>query len=128
MRDLSDVSTILSQVKQCRADTVVSIHMHCEIRTLTMASQQTKNICITFVQRRPNIFGVGPTLLKCYTNVLCLLGYYHACEVYKDNLGDINVAVMRPITRGVHNKHSSHLFTTDIYSMFSSIAYNLILQ
>ena len=26
--------------------------------------------CITFVQRRPNVFDVGPTLYKCYTNVL----------------------------------------------------------
>ena len=38
-------------------------------------SQQTQNICITFVQRRPNVFDVGPTLYKCYTNVLCLPGY-----------------------------------------------------
>ena len=36
--------------------------------------QQTQNICITFVQRRPNVFDVGPTLYKCYTNVLRLLG------------------------------------------------------
>ena len=39
-------------------------------------SQQTQNICITFtwfIQRRPNVFDVGPTLYKCYTNVLCLL-------------------------------------------------------
>ena len=46
---------------------------------------QTQNICITFVQRRPSVFDVGPTLYKCYiyvgptlykcyTNVLCLLG------------------------------------------------------
>ena len=28
--------------------------------------QQTQNICITFVQRRPNIFDVGPTLYKCF--------------------------------------------------------------
>ena len=35
-------------------------------------SQQTQNISMTFIQRRPN---VGPTLYKCYTNVLCLLGY-----------------------------------------------------
>ena len=26
------------------------------------------------IQRRPNVFDVGPTLYKCYTNVLCLLG------------------------------------------------------
>ena len=37
-------------------------------------TQQTQNICITFIQRRPNVFAVGPTLYKCYTNVLCLLG------------------------------------------------------
>ena len=36
-------------------------------------SQPTRNICITFVQRRPNVFGVDPTLYKCYANVLCLL-------------------------------------------------------
>ena len=36
-------------------------------------SQQTRNICITFTQRRPNVYDVGPTLYKCYTNVLCLL-------------------------------------------------------
>ena len=36
--------------------------------------QRFYNVCITFVQRRPNVFDVGPTLYKCYTNVLCLLG------------------------------------------------------
>ena len=25
-------------------------------------TQQTQNICITFIQRRPNVFDVGPTL------------------------------------------------------------------
>ena len=34
--------------------------------------------CIIFVQRRPNVFDVGPTLYKCYTNVSCLLGRVHA--------------------------------------------------
>ena len=33
-----------------------------------------QNICIAFVQRRPNVADVGPTLYKCYTNVLCSLG------------------------------------------------------
>ena len=32
------------------------------------------NICITFVQCRLNVFDVGPTLYKCYTNVLRLPG------------------------------------------------------
>ena len=30
--------------------------------------------CITFIQRRPNVEDVVPTLYKCYTNVLCLMG------------------------------------------------------
>ena len=30
--------------------------------------------CIAFVQCRTNVFDVGPTLYKCYANVLCLLG------------------------------------------------------
>ena len=38
------------------------------------SSQQTQNIYITFVQRRPSVFDVAPILYKCYTNVLCLLG------------------------------------------------------
>ena len=41
-----------------------------------VTSQQAQHICTTFVQRRPNIFDVGPTLYKCYTNVLCLLGCF----------------------------------------------------
>ena len=40
----------------------------------TVSSEEKQNICITFVQRQPNVFDVGPTLYKCYTNVLCLLG------------------------------------------------------
>ena len=38
-------------------------------------SQQTQNILITFIQCWSNVFDVGPTLYKCYTNVLCLLEY-----------------------------------------------------
>ena len=37
-------------------------------------SQQTQNIFTTFIQRRPNVFAVGPTLYKCYTTILCSLG------------------------------------------------------
>ena len=36
-------------------------------------SRQSQNICLAFIQRRPNVFDVGPTLYKSYTNVLCLL-------------------------------------------------------
>ena len=58
----------------------VESHVHCLDKLVTVidisvATQQTQNICITFVQRRPNVFDVGPTLYKCHTNVLCLLGY-----------------------------------------------------
>ena len=37
------------------------------------ATQQAQNICVTCIQRRPNVFDVGPALYKCYTNVFCLL-------------------------------------------------------
>ena len=39
-----------------------------------VSTRQTQNICIAYVQRRPNVSDVGPTLCKYYTNVLCLLG------------------------------------------------------
>ena len=41
---------------------------------MKLATQQAQIICITFVQRRLNVFDVGPTLYKCYANVLCLPG------------------------------------------------------
>ena len=37
-------------------------------------SQQTQNICITFIQRRPNVFDVGPTLYKYYTECFVFAG------------------------------------------------------
>ena len=36
-------------------------------------SKWAQDMCITFVQRRPDVEDVGPTLYKCYTHVLCLL-------------------------------------------------------
>ena len=50
------------------------------LREKLIPSQQTQNLYITFIQCRPNVFDVGPTLYKCYTIVLCLpclLGYCH---------------------------------------------------
>ena len=55
------------------------------------AAHQTQNICIIFVRRRPNVFDVGPTLCKCYTNVLCLLGGDNAA-VYS--------FILNPLTAG----------------------------
>ena len=37
-------------------------------------AQQVQNICIQFIQCWTNVGDVGPTLFKCYTNLLCLLG------------------------------------------------------
>ena len=49
--------------------------------------QLRQNISITFIQRRPTVFDVGPTLLKCYTNVLCLLlGLLTATDPDEGNL------------------------------------------
>ena len=39
--------------------------------------QQTQNICIRFIQNRPNVFDVGPALYECWKNYLCLLGHKH---------------------------------------------------
>ena len=43
-----------------------------QVRYIQIAATEypsTQNICITFIQRPPNVFDVGPTLYKCYTNV-----------------------------------------------------------
>ena len=45
-----------------------------DIDIILETTQQTRNISMTFVQRRPNVEDVGPALYKCHTNVLRLLG------------------------------------------------------
>ena len=47
----------------------------------SLTSQHTQTICITFVQHCPNVFDIGSTLYKCYTNVLCLRELYQ-CLVF----------------------------------------------
>ena len=56
-------------------------------------SQQTQNICITFMQCWTNVEDVGPTLYKCYTNVLCLLGLYkcYTKVMYLTLIFDVNM-------------------------------------
>ena len=44
--------------------------------TISGDTQQTQIICITFVQRRPNVFDVIPTLYTCHTDVWRLLGTF----------------------------------------------------
>ena len=35
------------------------------------------------VQRSPNVFDVGPTLYKFYTNILCLLGTFQTLTMHE---------------------------------------------
>ena len=67
--------------------------------TVCETFQQTHSICITFVQRRPNVFDVGPTLYKCYTNVLCLLG----CQTIKHDRDNVFAEVNELYLRLVRN-------------------------
>ena len=62
-----------ANIKTTVGECLVFAGMHNRIIP-AMITQQTQNICILFIQDRPNVFDVGPTLYKCYTNVLCLLG------------------------------------------------------
>ena len=43
------------------------------LKIIVWLSRQTQNMCITLIQRRPNVLDVGTALYKCYANVLCLL-------------------------------------------------------
>ena len=49
-------------------------------------TQKTQNICITFMQRRLNVFDVGPTLYKCFTNsnVLNTLSNFNALNTGRE--------------------------------------------
>ena len=42
---------------------------------VALISVALTNICITFIQRRPNVFDAGPTLYKCYT-IFCVYSEY----------------------------------------------------
>ena len=48
---------------------------HLILECIWYSSQQTQNICTSFVLRRPNVFDVDPTFYKCYTNVLRWLSW-----------------------------------------------------
>ena len=43
------------------------------MKSILLSNPANHNICITFIQRRPNVFDVGPTLYKWYIDVLCWL-------------------------------------------------------
>ena len=56
--------------------------------TFITNTQQTQNICIPFVQRWTNVEDVGPTLYKCYTNILCLPVHWEATRLRFDDEPD----------------------------------------
>ena len=56
-------------------------HVRKWFRHIVLQSFKTQNICITFVQCWTNVKDVGPTLYKCYANVLCLLSDPFLAEV-----------------------------------------------
>ena len=68
------------------------IDINCVRKQTLSHTQQAQNMSITFIQcrtnvERPNVFDVGPTLYKCYTNVLCLLGMiYNEDKVMPSNV------------------------------------------
>ena len=55
---------------------IEKMHIHAQSR------KHKTFICMTFLQRRAN---VGPTLYKCYTNVLCLLAAHLITTIYNNS-------------------------------------------
>ena len=93
--------------------------MHCDDRYKSIVSQQTQNICITFVQRRPNVFDVGPTLYKCYTNILCQLGYVlYVLTGCGETVIRTGVCRAAPSTQVITKLTSMDFCDTSIYSVF----------
>ena len=83
--------------------------LYTAVKSQKGSNQQTQNICITFIQRRPNVFDVGPTLYKCYANVLYLLGNcfpevssyaFRLCETEQHSC-NLLAMVMEWVTRGL---------------------------
>ena len=72
-------------------------------------------ICIAFIQRRPNVFAVGPTLYQCYTNVLCLLRYIlprtHAVGFHYETYGEISPPYEKMYTASLGTARWAHLNT-----------------
>ena len=64
----------VTHIDSCLSSSCQPACMHRARAAFGASSQRTQNICITFIQCRPNVFDVGPTLYECYTNILCLLG------------------------------------------------------
>ena len=76
-------------------DIVTSLVLVSSSRFIWKPTQQTQNICMTFVQCWTYVEDVGPTWYKCYTNVLCLLG---TCMYMLWVYGHATLSVRRPET------------------------------
>ena len=67
-------STIRPQAPFCRAGSK-------KISSALSQLPANTSICITFIQCRSNVEGVGPALYTCYAKVLCLLVWHCALNV-----------------------------------------------
>ena len=66
---------IRAQTAISNRQTAVTVYFRStQLLPFAFAKQTKTYTCITFIQRRPNVFDAGPTLYKCYTDGLCLLG------------------------------------------------------
>ena len=75
---LADVETVSEGVVNLQRYMVKRLfsflkHMLCVGSRRCQVPNKHKQNCITFVQRRPNVFDAGPTLYKWYSYILCLL-------------------------------------------------------
>ena len=87
--------------------------------------KQTQNICITFVLSRPNVFDIGQTLYKCYTIVVCLLGYVTETVTASDRACDRQVSKLQPCVCGVISGHLLIILPSCTMSVsLFSLAYN----
>ena len=82
---------------------------NCETGKRGTVTQLTQNICITFIQHRPNVFDFGPTLYKCYTNVLCLLSTCRHTIAYRVQ-ADTLISATKLITRYYPNETLSQCY------------------
>ena len=72
----------LVKTSQCPSYTCASKYIPDNLVSDDISIKQTQNICIAFIQCWTNVEDVGPTLYKCFTNILCLLGMLiiHMCS------------------------------------------------
>ena len=80
--DCSEIPNIVQFILKAHLSSFVCTFNIISIKWVSYCyvTQQTQNICITFIQRRPNVFEVGPTLYNCYTNVLGLRARLHTAR------------------------------------------------